>query len=270
MCPPTYFAVRYRINPWMRTDHPVNRARAVVQWGRLHAQLLALGHQVRLVPPVPLLPDMVFAANGGIVIGDRALVPRFKHRERAGESAYFARAFAELGLAEVGWAESCNEGEGDFLLAGDRILAGSGFRSDRRAAGEVAEFFGLPVVPLSLVDPRFYHLDTALAVLRGDLAVYWPGAFDRRSRAVLRELFPDAVLAQESDAAALGLNMLSDTRTVVMSPDCGQLSRRIAERGLQIVTVETDELRKAGGGAKCCVLEHHDADGQGASARAAG
>ena len=33
MCPPTYFAVEYKINPWMVTQ--VDREKAQIQWIRL-------------------------------------------------------------------------------------------------------------------------------------------------------------------------------------------------------------------------------------------
>ena len=62
--------------------------------------------------------------------------------------------------------EYVNEGEGDLLVVGPTlILAGNGFRTDPRAHAEAAGVLGRAVVPLELVDPRFYHLDTALAVL---------------------------------------------------------------------------------------------------------
>jgi N-dimethylarginine dimethylaminohydrolase len=257
MCPPTFFAVRYSINPWMRTDDAVDTDRAVRQWRRLRDQLVSLGHHVDVMTPVPELPDLVFTANGGIVVGDRALVPRFRHAERQGESPVFAAALRELGITEVHQATSVNEGEGDFLLTGDRFLAGTGLRSDRRGVAEVAEFFEMEVVPLTLVDPRFYHLDTALARLSGDAVAYWPGAFDARSQGLLRELFPGAVLASEEDAAELALNMVSDGSTVIMAPGRTDLGSAIADRGFHVVEIATDELRKAGGGAKCCVLEQH-------------
>jgi N-dimethylarginine dimethylaminohydrolase len=257
MCPPTFFAVRYSINPWMAPDDPVDTDRAVRQWRRLRDQLVSLGHDVEVMSPDPQLPDLVFAANGGIAVGDRALVPRFRHAERRGESPVFADALAALGISTVRQAERVNEGEGDFLLTGERFLAGTGQRSDPDAPAEVADFFGIDVVPLTLVDPRFYHLDTALARLSDDLVAYWPGAFDAQSAGVLRELFPDAIEAAEQDAAALALNMVSDGSTVIMAPGRPKLCSAIAERGFHVVEIATDELRKSGGGAKCCVLQHH-------------
>jgi N-dimethylarginine dimethylaminohydrolase len=258
MCPPTYFAVRYAINPWMRPDRPVDTARAVRQWEHLRDRLRAIGHRVDVMTAHPDLPDLVFAANGGIVIGDRALLPRFRYPERAGETELFGAALQAFGVREFRTARHVNEGEGDFLLTGERILAGTGPRTAAAAVDEVAEFFGLPTVRLRLVDPRFYHLDTALGRLDADLVAYWPGAFDARSRRTLRELFPDAILATEADAAQLALNLVSDGTTVLMAPGRSALAAEIADRGFQVEYVCTDELRKAGGGAKCCVLEYHD------------
>jgi N-dimethylarginine dimethylaminohydrolase len=233
----------------------------VRQWGRLRDQLVSLGHHVDVMTPDPGYPDLVFTANGGIVVGDRALVPRFRHPQRQGESPVYAAALRALGITQVQPAGFVNEGEGDFLLIGEQFLGGTGLRSDARATAEVAEFFDIAVVPLTLVDPRFYHLDTALARLSADTVAYWPGAFDERSQGVLCELFPDAVLASEEDAAELTLNMVSDGSTVVMAPGRTALAAAIGDRGFHVVELATDELRKAGGGAKCCVLELHSARG---------
>lgn len=257
MCPPTYFGVEYRINPWMRPDLPVDRNRANRQWTRLRNCLSALGHSVHLMPAQPDLPDLVFTANGGLLIGERGLLPRFRHVERAPETEQFGAAMRDLGLADVRTSRYVNEGEGDFLLCGRTVLAGTGPRSDPRATDEVADFFERSVVRLGLVDARFYHLDTALARLDEETVAYWPGAFDPPSRGLLRELFPDAILATERDATLLGLNMISDGSTVVMAPGCERLAARIAEHGFAVFALATDELRKAGGGAKCCVLEWH-------------
>jgi N-dimethylarginine dimethylaminohydrolase len=259
MCPPTYFSVHYRINPWMRPDEPVDVAVAVRQWQQLVETIEALGHRVLLMAPQPRLPDMVFTANGGIAIGDRAMAPRFLHDERAAESVHFAEALDALGFREVRRPRFVNEGEGDFRYVGGRILAAHGFRSAPRAADEVAEFFGIPVTKLRLVDPRFYHLDTALAVLDDATVAYWPGAFAERSRAVLAELFPDAIIASEPEAEAFCLNMISDGSNVITAAGCGELSRRLTERGFTVWPVDMGELRKAGGGAKCCVLQLHAA-----------
>jgi N-dimethylarginine dimethylaminohydrolase len=266
MCSPTYFAVSYCINPWMQPDQPVSAPRAQRQWRQVYDRLVGGGHRVDLIAPQPGLPDMVFTANGGILIGDKALVPRFKYRERRPESHHFAEAFARLGLAHVQQALHVNEGEGDFLLIGDRLLAGTGLRSDPGAVAEVGDFFDLPTVQLTLVDARLYHLDTALAVLDEATIAYWPEAFDRPSQGLLRELYPDAIIVSAAEASRLALNIISDGHTVIAAPGCPALTRDLTEHGFHVVPIATDELNKAGGGAKCCVLTHHRAQDLGSFA----
>jgi N-dimethylarginine dimethylaminohydrolase len=259
MCPPQHFTVSYAINPWMDTAVPVDPARAMRQWETLRRTYLELGHDVELINPEPGLPDMVFAANGGLVVGGHALGARFTHPERHAEGPAYQRWFENavrtrlLGQATVPMAT--NEGEGDFLVVGDMVLAGTGFRTDPGAHGEVQELFGVPVISLQLVDPRFYHLDTALAVLDDRTVAYYPEAFSPGSRGVLQRLFPDAILATEADAVVLGLNAVSDGRHVVLPSAAQDLAAQLRARGYEPVGVDLSELLKAGGSVKCCTLE---------------
>jgi N-dimethylarginine dimethylaminohydrolase len=253
MCPPTYFDVTYSINPWMRPADGADPRLAMAQWTALRDQLQALGHTIELMPADPLLPDLVFAANGGIVVGERALVPRFRFPQRVPEVARFEQALSSLGL-QTKRSVALNEGEGDFRMAGSVMLAGWGLRSEESAAAEVAEYFGVPVLPLRLVDPRFYHLDTALAVLDSNTVAYLPQAFDAHSRRELRRRFPAAIEAEPEDAEQLGLNLISDGHNVVMGADSPTLAQRLRAAGYEVHPVELGELRKAGGGPKCCVL----------------
>jgi len=254
LCRPTHFAVDYRINPWMQPSLGADPAVAVAQWDEVVRTYTRLGHRLEQVTPAPGLPDLVFSANAGLVIGDKALVSRFRHPERAGEEPIFLDWFLDHGFDAV-QASVCNEGEGDYLVTSRGILAGSGFRTDPQAHAEVQSFFGLPVVPLTLVDPRFYHLDTALAVLDPETIAYFPEAFAPASRDVLQRLFPNAILATEADAVAFGLNACSDGRHVVLAAGAVALAEQLTTRGFEPMPVETSELQKAGGSVKCCTLE---------------
>jgi N-dimethylarginine dimethylaminohydrolase len=111
------------------------------------------------------------------------------------------------------------------------------------------------VVSLRLVDPRFYHLDTALSVLDSSTAMYYPAAFDDAGRAALSSVFDELIEAKDEDAEVLGLNAVSDGRHVVLAEQATALARQLAARGFEPVPVDMSELRKAGGGAKCCTLE---------------
>ncbi len=255
MCRPEHFAVEYSINPWMDVTAGADRDVAVAQWEELRQTYLALGHEVELIDPEPGLPDMVFAANGGLVVEGQALGARFTHAERRAEGPAYLRRLTTLDLKSVTEPVHVNEGEGDFLVVGDLVLAGTGFRTDPGAHTEVQETFGVPVISLQLVDPRFYHLDTALAVLGDSDVAYFPGAFSPGSRAVLQRLFPDAILATEADAVVLGLNAVSDGRNVVLPSAATDLAEQLRAGGWNPIGVDLSELLKAGGSVKCCTLE---------------
>ncbi|MFE9428535.1 dimethylargininase [Kitasatospora sp. NPDC006697] len=257
LCPPTHFRVDYAINPWMDPLRPVDGAAAWRQWRTLCTTLYGLGHQVRTIEPVPGLPDMVFAANGATVVDGRVLIARFRHPERSAEALAYRHWFRRAGYRPVPRARQVNEGQGDFLPVGGLVLAGSGFRSSPSAHREAERALGRPVVPLTLTDPRFYHLDTALAVLSEDQIAYFPGAFDTDSRRRLAALFPAAVLAGEPDALCFGLNAVSDGRHVLLPTRATALAADLRADGFEPVLLDLPELLKAGGGAKCCVLELH-------------
>jgi N-dimethylarginine dimethylaminohydrolase len=255
MCRPVYYDVTYSINPWMDPDRPTSAETGLDQWKRLFDTFVGLGYDMQLIEPVPGLPDMVFAANGAIVIDGKVLVARFRYPQRQDESAAYLEWFRLAGWSTLKQAEYVNEGEGDFLFTGREILAGTGFRSESRSHDEVREFFGRPVISLTLADPRFYHLDTALSVLGDGKIMYNPRAFSPQSRAVLAERFPDAILAGEADADVFGLNALSDGRNVVLPRGAVGLIAQLRERGYRPIGVDLTELLKAGGSVKCCTLE---------------
>jgi N-dimethylarginine dimethylaminohydrolase len=255
MCPPEHFAVTYAINPWMEPATPTDAATALRQWARLRQVYLDLGHDVRTIEPVPGLPDMVFAANGASVAGRKVLGARFRYPQRAAEAGAYLDWFRASGYTEVHTPEHVLEGEGDVLFAGGTLLAGYGFRSDQAAAAELAGLFGLPVVSLRLVDPRFYHLDTALCVLDADTAMYYPAAFDDAGRAAIAAQFSELIEAKDEDAEVLGLNAVSDGRHVVLPAQAASLAAQLRERGFEPIGVDTSELLKGGGGPKCCTLE---------------
>ncbi|HAM27036.1 MAG TPA: N-dimethylarginine dimethylaminohydrolase [Microbacteriaceae bacterium] len=254
MCRPDYFTVVYRINPWMDPRLPTDTNLAVRQWETLYQTYLDLGFDVQLIDPIDGLPDMVYAANGGFVIDNIAYGASFTYKERQPEGPAYMEWFRKNGF-DVREPANINEGEGDFLLVGDLILAGTGFRSASNSHKEIAEIYGREVVTLELVNPSFYHLDTAVAVLDETNIAYLPSAFNGEGLAILRERFPDAVLVNEEDASVLGLNSFSDGYNVVIASRAKDFERQLRERGYNPIGVDLSELLLGGGGVKCCTLE---------------
>ncbi len=255
MCRPEHFTVRYAINPWMASGEAVDTARAIRQWQGLLDAYTSLGHAVQFIDGRPDLPDMVFAANGATVIGGTVLGARFRYPERAAEGPAYLDWFRRRGYRAVHEPGRVNEGEGDIVHAGRVILAGHGFRTEAGVRDELEALFGLPVISLRLVDPRFYHLDTALCVLDAHTAAYYPAAFDPAGRAALAGHFAELIEASDEDAGVLGLNAVSDGRHVILPAQATGLAAGLAARGFEPVPVDMSEFRKAGGGPKCCTLE---------------
>ena len=261
MCPPTYFGVTYSINPWMDPSRQVDRSLAVRQWTGLVEAYRSTGHRVDVLEPLPNLPDMVYAANGATVVDGHMLPARFANPERAGEAAVHA-AWHQRNCALYGGgyprpAIAINEAEGDFAVLSGRILAGSGFRTTLPAHRELARLTGREVISLELVDPRLFHLDLALTVLddQCDHIAYYPEAFSQRSRRMLRQLFPDALIATGSDAYAFGLNAVSDGLHVFIPAGARRLRELLVGAGYWPISVDLSELIKGGGSVKCCTQE---------------
>jgi N-dimethylarginine dimethylaminohydrolase len=262
MCRPDYFTVSYRINPWMHPEDPTDTSLAVKQWEVLYKTYLDLGFDVQLIDPIEGLPDMVYAANGGFVLDNIAYGASFTYPERQPEGPAYMDWFRANGY-DVRIPANVNEGEGDFLLVGDVLLAGQGFRSASNSHQELGEIFGREVVSLNLINPSFYHLDTAIAVLDPEGGpdgtpaniAYLPSAFDEPSLAILRERFADAIIVTEEDAAVLGLNSYGDGYNMVIASRATDFERQLRARGYNPIGVDLSELLLGGGGVKCCTLE---------------
>ncbi|WP_348529428.1 dimethylargininase [Micromonospora sp. A200] len=258
MCSPEHFAVEYAINPWMDVTTAVDAELAVKQWDRLRETLVGLGHDVHLLTPEAGLPDMVYAANGAFVVDGTVYGAQFKHEQRTAEAAAHRAFYESQGWRFIAPSET-NEGEGDFAYLpeahGGLVLAGHGFRTELPAHAEAQEALGRPVVSLRLIDPRFYHLDVALASIDDENIVYFPGAFSAASQKVLTQLFPDAVIADDEDAMTFGLNLVSDGLNVVLNSEATRLAGKLKAAGYHPVPVELAELKKGGGSVKCCIAE---------------
>ncbi|TFD48046.1 N-dimethylarginine dimethylaminohydrolase [Cryobacterium sp. Hh11] len=254
MCKPQFFTVVYRINPWMDPALPTDTSLAVEQWQTLYDTYVGLGYDVQLIEPIDGLPDMVYAANGGFVIDNQAYGAKFTHVQRQPEGPAYMDWFGANGF-DVRVPIETNEGEGDFLLVGDVILAGTGFRSDSNSHAELSIIAGRPVITLRLINPSFYHLDTAVAVLDDSNIAYLPSAFDAPSLAILQERYPDAIIVTEEDASILGLNSYSDGYNVVIAARAKDFEQQLRARGYNPIGVDLSELLLGGGGVKCCTLE---------------
>ncbi|MBW3538357.1 amidinotransferase [Candidatus Parcubacteria bacterium] len=259
MCPTTYFDIEYEINPWMHTDNRVDQALALHQWRQIHDTYERIGHIVETLDPVKGLPDLIFTANAALVIDGKVMLSRFRYPERQGETRYnqawFESNAKRLGITEIRLAEHNFEGEGDALFTGDTIIAGYGFRSEQPAHRELADFFNIKVISVKLVDPYFYHLDTCFSPLSPEAAMFLPNAFDAEGVAAIKKHFKTLIETTPREAAAYGLNAVSDGHNVVMSNMAPTLAKQLKDHGFNPITTPITEFHKSGGAVRCVTLE---------------
>ena len=259
MCPPKFFAVEYVINPWMEGQiGNANNETAVAQWTKLHDVISSLT-TVELIEPGEHLPDMCFAANGGLVVGKRFVKPRFRVSQRRPEEDLFAEWFRKNNYEIVTLPDDEPfEGEGDALIhPGFPVLwAGYGVRSGLEAHRTLAEALDVEVVSLRLVDQRFYHLDTCFYPLPDNRIVYYPAAFDDLSLREIERRIPEEnrIAVSESDAMNFTCNTLVIGDTLITNSASDLLQKRLGEWGYTVKIVPVNEFMLAGGAVKCLSL----------------
>jgi N-dimethylarginine dimethylaminohydrolase len=255
MCPPDYYGIEYEINPWMSRLRGAAPDRARSQWQALHDTLIGLGVTVERMLPQPGLPDLVFTANAGLIYGTRFFSSRFRHEVRARETPHFDSWFSTHGFTVEHLPEEMYfEGAGDALFCGGTLFAGYRIRSDVRGHQHLASLLGIQVLPLELVNPYYYHLDTCFCPLAPGEAIYHPDAFDPYGRKVLEAHVPRLLAVEEAEAARFGCNAVVVGRTVVTNTGCEKLTSDLRDWGYTPVAVELDEFLKSGGSAKCLTL----------------
>ena len=260
MCAPDFFGVDYVINPWM--ENQVGRttpSRARSQWGNLRSKLAAHS-EIALVAPTPGLPDMVFTANAGLAIGEKAVVSHFRSKERRPEARLFRDWFEAQGYAIAHWPVHVPfEGAGDALIdhARDVIWCGHGWRSGEEAPGHLERIFSRRTIALKLVDPRFYHLDTCFCPLSGGWLMYYPAAFDVASQEAIRAIVPaeKRIEIGERDALHFACNAVEIAGRIFLNACSDELRARLTDADFAPVVTPLSEFMKAGGAARCLTLQ---------------
>lgn len=257
-CSPKYFAIEYEINPWMHVENSVNSSAAATA----HKQLTQLYRKLEVdlieIEGEAGLPDMVYSANFGFPIGNIFIPANFKFKQRREEAAYAVTYFEkELGFTTRYLPEDIfYEGQGDHLLVGDTHFMGWGKRSDKQAKVELEKILGSEIIDLELVNPYFYHLDTALGPLNAETAIYNPESFTDAGKEKLRHFFKDLIAVGPEDASVMAPNLMAIGKELVMGKGISKkLKAQLQERGFTIHEIDTSEFLKGGGSIKCLSLE---------------
>jgi N-dimethylarginine dimethylaminohydrolase len=258
MCEPKFFEVCYVINPWMEGNlGKVDKELARKQWENLYDIVTRLA-PVSLIEPVAGLPDMVFTANAGLVRGNDFIVSSFRHAERQPEAKFFENFFSSQGYRVQHLREdTIFEGAGDALFDSQgRLWVGSGFRSESHALDQIVDALHVAASGLELINPHWYHLDTAFCPLPQGQAIAYEKAFSGKSVEALNKAFGENIIwVSEADARDFACNAISIGRNVIMYRASAELKSALKQRGFEIIEADVSEFLKSGGACKCLTLE---------------
>jgi N-dimethylarginine dimethylaminohydrolase len=264
MCSPEFYGIEYEINPWMSRQRQSDRQAAGEQWSALKLLLEQAGATIEQLPPQPGLPDLVFTANAALIYRNRAIMARFRHPERQREVPHDEAWLRDHGFEIRQVPDDLHfEGAGDALFCGDTLFAGYRIRSHARGHQQIGQMLGCRVIPLELVDPYYYHLDTCFCPLSIDQALYFPPAFDDYGRAALKAHIPNLIEVEAEEARRFACNAVVVGRTVFTNSGCPSLHAALRECGFKPQETLLDEFIKAGGSAKCLTLRLDGEDAAG-------
>jgi N-dimethylarginine dimethylaminohydrolase len=290
LCSPKYFDVTESDpqNKHMDPNDRPNLKLAIQQHDRLVGLYDHLGLEVYLISPAPNLVDMTFAANLGVIVGNKAVLSNFTPLRRRLETDYYGPCLASLGYQIFRLPEGLFfEGAGDAILYKGKILCGYGFRTSHSALKLVERLLETEVVPLKLKLPGrgkriLYHLDTAgIFMEEAGKIILCREALTRDALRRLEKL-ADIIPADFRDADNLALNAVvipkSEIRfdkrslkddsvknlkaalafwprikgaVITSSLASKGLRRQIEECGYFPIFIDLDQFLKAGGGAFC-------------------
>lgn len=251
MCRPLYFQVNYQINPWMKPGS-VNTENALNQWSKLVETYKKLRVNVNILDQEKGLPDMVFAADQGISVGNKILVSNFRHKERRGESAFYKKWYKKnnINTSELP-KEIYFEGEGIAVKFENNLFVGTGFRTDSQAVNYLKAILKENVIELNLVDERFYHLDICLFVLDNKYAFYYPPAFSKKSVKVIKSVVKNLIELKKDDLLSFAANSVSVGKNVIIQSGSKHFAGMISKLGYTPIMLNVSEFIKAGGGIHC-------------------
>lgn len=260
MCPPDHFTVDYVINPWMAgQEGDPDMGKVKQQWHTLRDALSECADVVTM-DPQPNLPDLVFTANAGVVLGKKAIASHFMPMERRPEEPHNKQWFCDNGFELLDLDDKIGfEGAGDCLFdrGGPWLWTGYGFRTEIEAHAEIQKFFDIEVVSIRLTDSRFYHIDTCFCPLNGGFLMYHPPAFDFDSRMAIESRIPPhkRIVVDTGDAGNFACNAVNIGDTVFLNKASDPLKARLMLAGFKVRQVDLSEFLKAGGSAKCLTLK---------------
>lgn len=261
MCPPKYFKIEFKINPYMDPSDQkkqVDSKKAWEQWNNLYNTLKDMGIEIELLEPQKGVPDLVFPADCGEIINPKispktVLLANFKFPERKREEKYYEEYFRKKGYKISRMPKKIN-----FEFAeretNDFYLHGYGIRNDKEGIEFLRRYSDKPVYGLKLVSPWFYHLAGSLATLNNETVMYYPKALDGEGVKLLKKLFKNRIVLTKNEALKFAGNCMVINNKILISYLSLRLKNKFESLNLDFTVLNMSEFEKAGGAINCLVF----------------
>jgi dimethylargininase len=223
---------------------PLDYHRAVEQHEAYRALLRELGCEVFSLPADDAYPDCVFVEDTAIVLEDVAVITRPGAESRRGEVDVVAEALARFRPLVHIEAPATIDG-GDVLVLDDRIYVGLSSRTNEEALAQLAQLTGREVVGVRTHGAL--HLKTAITRISHDALLVNRDWVDVAP-------FAGWTLIDVDPAEPFGANAVLLSGVVIYPTAFRRTRARLAQHGIDVRTVDADELAKVEGGVTCCSL----------------
>lgn len=249
----------------------VNPRKALWEWLALADAIAARGGEIAVLPPAPSEPPLtglIYTANAGWLLGPGQFrVSRLSVAHRQAEGAHLVAALRGIfGFEAIAQSRTVWEGQADMcsLSAGSLILS-YGVRSVAESVAEVRASLPAAVrVHAARLRQPYFHGDTCMDAVEGPRGKLWlvhPGAFateaEYRATRAFAEAEAEVIEISEADALGYACNALS-LGSSLLAPTglSAPLLRTLADRGVEVDSLDFGELfGKGGGGPRCLVNE---------------
>lgn len=225
----------------------IDYKRAVEQHLQYEDALRSLDVKVITLPEEADLPDSVFVEDAALVLDECAIITRSGKESRKAETLTIEKALAPyrtlFHIKEPGTLDG-----GDILCVGKNIYVGISTRSNEAAIEQLQEYlapFGYVVKGVSV--KGCLHLKSAVSAIKNDTLLINP-------EWVNKDDFSDVKIIEVAPSEPFAANAVLINDSVIYSTSYPTTQLRLAEAGIRMVLVDTDELAKAEGALTCCSL----------------
>lgn len=217
----------------------IDYERAAAQHRQYRRVLESLGCTVLALPADDAFPDCVFVEDTAIVLDELAVITRPGAESRRGETAVIADALARYRPLVRIEAPATIDG-GDVLVLDGKIYVGISTRTNEAAVAQLRALTRREVIPVAVHGAL--HLKTAVTRVAQDALLVRSEWIDTAPFSTWQR-----IEAEEPNALLVG-------EVVVLPSGYPQTRVALEARGIEVRSVDADELAKAEGGVTCCSL----------------